>query len=77
MPLTSALGSEKAVGRSRTESEIAAGKLVSAIQKEWGQYLGEQGAEVAESIMQFLGGIRVAQHPSVNRAIENREATLR
>ena len=39
------------MGRSRTESEIAAGKLVSAVQKEWGQYLGEPGAEVAEEVM--------------------------
>ena len=89
------------MGRSRTESEIAAGKLVSAVQKVWGQYLGEPGAEVAEEVMnlahellkassaqamseilgdrsvaQFLGETWVARHPSVNRAIDNLEATL-
>ncbi len=37
--------------RTRPESETAAGKLVSAIQKEWGQYAGEPGAEVAEEVM--------------------------
>ena len=37
--------------KSRTELEIAAGKLISAIQKEWGNELGESVAEVTEQVM--------------------------
>ncbi len=31
--------------------ETAAGKLISAIQKEWGKELGESSAEVSEDVM--------------------------
>jgi len=37
--------------RKRTESAEAADKLISAIQKEWGEELGESVAEVTEQIM--------------------------
>ena len=37
--------------RARSETELAAGKLISAIQKEWGKELGWPGAEESEAVM--------------------------
>lgn len=37
--------------RNRTELERAVGKLISSIQKEWGEVLGEPGATVSEEAM--------------------------
>lgn len=37
--------------KKRTAIEIAAGKLVSAIQKEWGAELGTSSADVSEHVM--------------------------
>lgn len=37
--------------KNRTNLEIAAGKLISAIQKEWGKEVGESVADVSESVM--------------------------
>src|SRR5690606_6894924 len=37
--------------REKSESERAAGRLISAIQKEWGQELGESQAEQSELVM--------------------------
>jgi hypothetical protein len=37
--------------KNRTNLEIAAGKLISAIQKEWGKEAGESVADVSESVM--------------------------
>jgi len=39
------------MSRTKTDAEIAAGKLISAIQKEWGEQLGYSIAEESESIM--------------------------
>jgi hypothetical protein len=39
------------MGRTRTEIERAAGKLISAIQKEWTSELGKPEAEVSEEVM--------------------------
>jgi len=35
----------------RTDLEKAAGQLISAVQKEWGDVVGEPGAEVSEEVM--------------------------
>jgi hypothetical protein len=35
----------------RTDLEKAAGLLISAVQKEWGDVVGEPGAEVSEEVM--------------------------
>lgn len=37
--------------REKSESERAAGRLISAIQKEWGHELGEPQAEQSELVM--------------------------
>ena len=37
--------------REKSESEIAAGRLILAIQKEWGLELGEPEAEQSELVM--------------------------
>ncbi len=37
--------------RSRSEEELAAGKLISAIQKEWGKEQGERTADITEEVM--------------------------
>ncbi len=37
--------------RKKSEIEKAAGKLISTIQKEWGNELGEPYAEVSEEVM--------------------------
>jgi len=37
--------------RNRSEFEVAAGKLISAIQKEWNKDLGEPRAEISENVM--------------------------
>jgi Zn-dependent protease with chaperone function len=39
------------MAKNRTKSEIAAGKLISQIQKEWSVALGEPGADVTETVM--------------------------
>jgi len=39
------------MAKHRTESEIAAGQLISAIQKEWGKELGNNNAPVSEAVM--------------------------
>ncbi|MBA4501698.1 hypothetical protein [Marinobacterium marinum] len=62
----------------KTELEKAAGKLILAIQKEWGNELGESVAEVSEDVMNkghelllaskqrevhcVLGGLNVTQY---------------
>jgi hypothetical protein len=37
--------------RQKSDIERAAGKLISSIQKEWGELLGDSGAEVSEEVM--------------------------
>jgi len=37
--------------RSRTPQKAAAGKLIAAIQKEWGNEIGEPGAVGSENVM--------------------------
>ncbi len=37
--------------KKKTELQKAAGKLISAIQKEWGDMLGEENAEFSENVM--------------------------
>lgn len=37
--------------RSKTLSEKAAGKLISAIQKEWGEEVGESTSEISMDVM--------------------------
>ena len=37
--------------KTRTEAEIAAGKLVSAVQKEWGSELGTSAAGTTEHVL--------------------------
>ena len=39
------------MARDRTESQIAAGKLISSIQKEWGLELGTPSADASERVM--------------------------
>lgn len=39
------------MARKKTEIQKAAGKLISAIQKEWGDELGESNAEFSENVM--------------------------
>ena len=39
------------MARSKSEFEIAAGKLISAIQKEWGKELGDPEADISENVM--------------------------
>ncbi|MCU7931647.1 MAG: hypothetical protein KZQ90_12665 [Candidatus Thiodiazotropha sp. (ex Codakia rugifera)] len=39
------------MAKKKTPLEKAAGKLISAIQKEWGEELGEFTAEVSEDVM--------------------------
>ena len=39
------------MGRFRTPQEKAAGQLISAVQKVWGDYAGEPGAQVSEDAM--------------------------
>ncbi|UKE62274.1 hypothetical protein KM539_01535 [Xanthomonas translucens pv. poae] len=62
----------------KTEFQRAAGKLISAIQKEWGEELGEKNADFSEDVMnaahdilqcksseklrEMLGGKNVRQH---------------
>ena len=41
----------KAMPRKKTDLQKAAGKLISAIQKEWGYVLGESNAEFSEKVM--------------------------
>jgi hypothetical protein len=64
--------------KKKTELQKAAGKLISAIQKEWGDVLGEENAEFSENIMdaahdllqagtqdkmkEVLGGMTVKQY---------------
>ncbi len=37
--------------RLRSEEEFAAGKLISAIQKEWGKEQGKKAADITEEVM--------------------------
>lgn len=62
----------------KTEFQRAAGKLISAIQKEWGEELGEKNADFSEDVLntahailqcrsseilrEMLGGKTVRQH---------------
>ncbi|HED51984.1 MAG TPA: hypothetical protein ENI83_00360 [Gammaproteobacteria bacterium] len=39
------------MARKKTELQKAAGKLISAVQKEWGDELGEPNAEFSENVM--------------------------
>lgn len=39
------------MAKNKTEYQRAAGKLISAIQKEWGGELGESNAEFSEDVM--------------------------
>lgn len=64
--------------KKKTPIEKAAGKLISAIQKEWGEELGESTAEVSEDVIgkghdllqaakkdevtNILGGLNVSQY---------------
>ncbi len=78
------------MNRTRTESSRAAGKLISAIQKEWNEELGEQSAGITEQVMnlamktivrsrsvtQYLGELWVARHKSVLQSISRLEHAL-
>lgn len=64
--------------KKKTEVQRAAGKLISAIQKEWGDVLGEENAEFSENVMdaahdllqagtreevkELLGGMTIKQY---------------
>lgn len=64
--------------KKKTEIQRAAGKLISAIQKEWGSVLGEENAEFSENVMdaahnllqastrekvkELLGGMTIKQY---------------
>ncbi len=64
--------------KKKTSIEIATGKLISAIQKEWGEELGESNVEASEDVMDrghnllqaaknyeiidVLGGLSVTQY---------------
>ena len=37
--------------KNKTQQEVAAGKLISAIQKEWNKELGESSAKISEEVM--------------------------
>lgn len=66
------------VAAKKNEFQRAAGKLISAIQKEWGEELGEKNADFSEDVMnaahdilqcensdnlrRMLGGKNVRQH---------------
>jgi len=47
--------------RQRTEAEAAAGKLISAIQKEWGKENGESVARISENVMDLAHTLLLAR----------------
>ena len=59
--------------RSRTEVQRAAGKLTSAIQKVWGEELGEAGAKVSEEALHISHTIlQACSAGSLNQALAGR-----
>lgn len=58
----------------RTEMEVAAGKLISAIQKEWGKELGDPVAEESYKVMSKGHCLLQAANEKQMRALLNGES---
>ncbi len=72
IPQTAALGMPK----ERTEIQRAAGKLIAAIQKEWGAELGGSSAEISEHVMGLAHNLLQAPDgPSIIKLLQGRSIT--
>ena len=57
------------VAAKKTEFQRAAGKLISAIQREWGEELGEKNADFSEDVMNAAHDILLCRSSDKLRAM--------
>lgn len=66
------------LGMTKNESQldIATGRLISAIQKEWGAELGESNAEFSENVLDAAHDLRQAGSPkAIKELLQNRNVS--
>src|SRR5690606_25118022 len=69
LPLSTALSNIRVMPREKSKEEKAAGKLISAIQKEWHEEVGEKAGEETEELIGKAHDILQARNANKMRAV--------